>query len=68
MSGPKWTDENIERLRSEWATGVSIATIAQRLATTKSAVTGKAKRLGLRKLASTVASQRGQNDKPLKSS
>jgi GcrA cell cycle regulator len=61
MSGPKWNNENIERLRQYWAAGLSIATIAQRLGTTKSAITGKAKRLGLKKIASSVASQRDQN-------
>jgi hypothetical protein len=63
MSGPKWDDDDIERLRKDWAAGLSIATIAQRLGKTKAAVTGKAKRLGLTKLVSTVASQHGQNDK-----
>jgi hypothetical protein len=68
MSGPKWNDENIERLRKDWAAGLSIATIAQRLATTQSAVTGKAKRLGLKKDASTVAFQHGQSDQAPKGS
>jgi hypothetical protein len=58
MSGPKWNDENIDRLRKDWAAGLSLPTIAQRLGKTKSAVTGKAKRLGLKKLASTAAAQR----------
>jgi hypothetical protein len=58
VSGPKWDDENIDRLSKDWAAGLSIPTIAQRLGKTKSAVTGKAKRLGLEKRASKVASRR----------
>jgi hypothetical protein len=55
-------------LRQDWAAGLAIATIAQRLGTTKSAVIGKANRLGLKKHVSTVASQRGQNDQARKGS
>jgi hypothetical protein len=49
MSGPKWDDGEIERLRMEWAAGLSIPKIAQRMGKTRSAVAGKAKRLGLKK-------------------
>jgi hypothetical protein len=58
MSGPKWNGEDIDRLRKDWAAGLSTPAIAQRLAKTKSAVTGKAKRLGLKKITSPVASPR----------
>jgi hypothetical protein len=55
MSGPKWNDNDIERLRTDWAARRSIATIAQRMGTTKSAITSKAKRLGLKKLIPALA-------------
>ncbi len=40
-----------------WAEGHSVATIAQRMCTTKSAVIGKAKRLGLEKHSSVRVPQ-----------
>jgi hypothetical protein len=66
MSGPKWNDDQIERLRADWALGLSIGTIAQRMGTTKSAVTGKAKRLGLKKHAATGPSQHDRDHKAQK--
>jgi hypothetical protein len=66
MSGPKWNDDHIERLRMDWAAGLSIATIAQRMGTTKSAITSKAKRLGLKKPILTLAFQRDQDNKTTK--
>lgn len=62
MSGPKWNDDDLKRLRNDLATGLSIATIAQRLGKTKSAITSKAKRLGLKKTGATLAPQRDQDD------
>ena len=49
MGARKWSNDRIEDLRAEWAKGLSVAAIAQRLGTTRSAVTGKIKRLGLNK-------------------
>jgi GcrA cell cycle regulator len=66
MSGPKWDDDHIERLRTDWVAGLSIATIAQRMGTTKSAITGKAKRLGLKKPIPALAFQRDQDNKTTK--
>ena len=63
MSGPKWNDDDIKLLRNEWAAGLSVVTIAQRLAKTKSAIISKAKRLGLKKPVPTLASQRDQDNK-----
>jgi hypothetical protein len=62
MSGPKWDDEDIQRLREDWAAGLGVP------GKSKSGVTGKAKRLGLDKNASMGASQRDQNDKAPKGS
>lgn len=42
-----WTDARIEILRREWAAGMSGPLIAERLGISRSAVIGKAKRLGL---------------------
>ena len=47
MGAPKWDDSRIERLRADWDAGLPKPMIAQRLGTTKAAVVGKAKRLGL---------------------
>jgi hypothetical protein len=44
VSGPKWENDRIKRVRADWAAGLSIATIARRLGTTKSAIAGKATR------------------------
>ncbi len=49
MGARKWSNDRIEQLRAEWAKGLSVAAIAQRLGITRSAVTGKIKRLGLNK-------------------
>jgi hypothetical protein len=49
MGARKWSNDRVEDLRAEWAKGLSVAAIAQRLGTTRSAVTGKIKRLGLNK-------------------
>lgn len=43
----KWTAAKIEILRREWAAGMSGPLIAERLGISRSAVIGKAKRLGL---------------------
>jgi GcrA cell cycle regulator len=42
-----WGEPEIERLRVLWAKGVSCADIGRQMGTTKNAVVGKARRLGL---------------------
>ena len=54
MGAQKWDNHRVERLRADWASGLSKPTIAQRLGTTKAAVVGKAKRLGLRERPTTT--------------
>lgn len=48
MRGPSpWTPERLAMLRAEWATGVPTAEIGRRMGISKSAVIGKAHRMGL---------------------
>ncbi len=50
MTGPwphQWSEGEIRQLRALWADGVSTAEIGRRLGVPKSAVTNKARRLGL---------------------
>jgi hypothetical protein len=47
MGARKWSNDRIEQLRADLAKGLSVATIAQRLSTTRSAVSGKIRRLEL---------------------
>jgi hypothetical protein len=49
MGARKWSNDRIEQLRADRAKGLPIATIAQRLGTTRSAVIGKIRRLELSK-------------------
>jgi hypothetical protein len=49
MGARKWSNDRIEQLRADWAKGLSVATISQRLGTTRSAVTSKIRRLELNK-------------------
>lgn len=42
-----WTDERIERVRNAWVEGLSASEIGKRLGSTRSAICGLARRLGL---------------------
>ncbi len=61
MGARKWSNNQIEQLRAEWAKGLSVAAIAQRLGATRSAVTGKIKRLGLNKRSFEIRSHPRRN-------
>jgi len=52
---PDWTEHRTERLKQLWASGSTSTEIAKKLRTTRSAILGKVKRLGLQRQAERMA-------------
>ena len=61
-----WTEARVEILKQSWQDGLSAALVAQKLETTRNAVIGKARRLGLAARAAATSRRRPAKPRPAK--